>query len=318
MQPRNGVRVSGVKRIDNFFCLRKIAGDHRRRPENPCSAPSRPTPRPSQLPRPADGLLSRHAPLQPGRQPLDLLADHRRDVHHQQRIRNLDQHRDRSEHDEPRNELPQRHRVPAGVRDRPAHRPERRRHASGRTFGHLMERYDVLLTPTLAMLPLPPAEPATVDDAQSLSEVIDRSHRFSPSTAWFIATGQPAMSVPLYWDKRGCPSAVISQVRSPQSRCCFRLRRNSRGLRPGPIEDHRSPLAVRHRELSEGRSTAPASRRMPALRHDPSHTSRQSICGYLDKPIPAFTGETGYCMTGVPRAVHRARILRGAYAPPSR
>jgi amidase len=47
-----------------------------------------------------------------------------------------------------------------------------------------MERYDVLLTPTLAMpLPLPPAELATVDDAQSLSEVIDRSHRFSPFTA---------------------------------------------------------------------------------------------------------------------------------------
>ncbi|WP_017774990.1 hypothetical protein [Paraburkholderia kururiensis] len=49
-----------------------------------------------------------------------------------------------------------------------------------------MERYDVLLTPTLAMpppLPLPPAELATVDDAQSLSEVIDRSHRLSPFTA---------------------------------------------------------------------------------------------------------------------------------------
>ncbi|WP_175978678.1 amidase [Burkholderia sp. BCC1047] len=78
-------------------------------------------------------------------------------------------------------------------------------HALGRTFGRLMERYDVLLTPTLAMPPLAPAALATVDDAQSLSDVIDRSHRFSPFTAWFNATGQPAMSVPLYWDEQGLP-----------------------------------------------------------------------------------------------------------------
>lgn len=78
-------------------------------------------------------------------------------------------------------------------------------HALGRTFGRLMERYDVLLTPTLAMPPLAPAELATTDDTQSLSEVIDRSHRFSPFTAWFNATGQPAMSVPLYWDEHGLP-----------------------------------------------------------------------------------------------------------------
>ncbi|MBR8236038.1 amidase [Burkholderia sp. AU42008] len=78
-------------------------------------------------------------------------------------------------------------------------------HALGRTFGRLMERYDVLLTPTLAMPPLAPATLATMDDAQSLSDVIDRSHRFSPFTAWFNATGQPAMSVPLYRDEQGLP-----------------------------------------------------------------------------------------------------------------
>ncbi|MEK7891148.1 amidase [Burkholderia contaminans] len=78
-------------------------------------------------------------------------------------------------------------------------------HALGRTFGELMKRYDVLLTPTLAMPPLASSAFATVDDSQSLSEIIDRSHRFSPFTAWFNATGQPAMSVPLYWDERGLP-----------------------------------------------------------------------------------------------------------------
>ncbi|RQS26475.1 MULTISPECIES: amidase [unclassified Burkholderia] len=78
-------------------------------------------------------------------------------------------------------------------------------HALGRTFGRLMERYDVLLTPTLAMPPLAPAELATTDDTQSLRELVERSHRFSPFTAWFNATGQPAMSVPLYWDEQGLP-----------------------------------------------------------------------------------------------------------------
>lgn len=78
-------------------------------------------------------------------------------------------------------------------------------HSLGRTFGRLLERYDVLLTPTLAASPLSPAELAIEDEALSINDVIDRSHRFSPFTAWFNATGQPAMSVPLFWDNRGVP-----------------------------------------------------------------------------------------------------------------
>jgi amidase len=79
-------------------------------------------------------------------------------------------------------------------------------HALGRTLGRLTERYDVLLTPTLAMPPQAPAELAIADDETiSFEELIDRSHRFSPFTAWFNATGQPAMSVPLFWDDRGLP-----------------------------------------------------------------------------------------------------------------
>ncbi|TKC88674.1 amidase [Trinickia terrae] len=78
-------------------------------------------------------------------------------------------------------------------------------HALGRTFGRLMEHYDVLLTPTLAQPPLAPAALAIDDDRLTLADVIDRSHRFSPFTAWFNATGQPAMSAPLHWDERGLP-----------------------------------------------------------------------------------------------------------------
>ncbi|GLU30433.1 amidase [Trinickia caryophylli] len=78
-------------------------------------------------------------------------------------------------------------------------------HALGRTFGRLMERYDLLLMPTLATPPLSPAKLAIGDDTLLLSDVIERSHRFSPFTAWFNATGQPAMSVPLFWDEHGLP-----------------------------------------------------------------------------------------------------------------
>ncbi|WP_080420540.1 amidase [Burkholderia ubonensis] len=78
-------------------------------------------------------------------------------------------------------------------------------HALGRTFAHLMEHHDLLLTPTLASPPLPHAALAVDDEGTTLGELIDQSHRFSPFTAWFNATGQPAMSVPLYWDGSGLP-----------------------------------------------------------------------------------------------------------------
>lgn len=105
-----------------------------------------------------------------------------------------------------------------------------------------MERYDVLLTPTLAMLPLPPAAPATVDDAQSLSEVIDRSHRFSPFTAWFNATGQPAMSVPLYWDEKGLPVGSHFAGAFAAESLLFSLAAQLE--RAAPWSDRRPPISV--------------------------------------------------------------------------
>ncbi|WP_395065811.1 amidase [Paraburkholderia silvatlantica] len=78
-------------------------------------------------------------------------------------------------------------------------------HALGRTFGRIMERYDLLLTPTLALPPVSPAELNVGDDTASIADVIERSHRFSPITTWFNATGQPAMSVPLFWSEQGLP-----------------------------------------------------------------------------------------------------------------
>jgi amidase len=77
-------------------------------------------------------------------------------------------------------------------------------HAFGRRMAALMQRYDLILTPTMAQ---PPARigSLTVRDEQSITELIHTFHGFSPFTALFNASGQPAMSVPLHWNAAGLP-----------------------------------------------------------------------------------------------------------------
>lgn len=77
-------------------------------------------------------------------------------------------------------------------------------HAFGRQMAHLLSRYDVLLTPTLAKAPQKLGS-FDMDDSNSFGDVIERFHSFSPFTSLFNASGQPAMSVPLYWSAKGLP-----------------------------------------------------------------------------------------------------------------
>lgn len=63
--------------------------------------------------------------------------------------------------------------------------------------------YDVLLTPTLAEPPVPLKTFAVT--AEDPLAVIDRAWNFAPFTALANATGQPAMSVPLFWNDTGLP-----------------------------------------------------------------------------------------------------------------
>lgn len=96
-----------------------------------------------------------------------------------------------------------------------------------RYFGGFFRDYDVLLTPTLA---LPPVEIGSMKPKgfelkvmqllerlnaggiiKSLADVDDLAgevFRFIPFTPPFNFTGQPAMSVPLYWNSRGLPVGV--------------------------------------------------------------------------------------------------------------
>jgi amidase len=77
-------------------------------------------------------------------------------------------------------------------------------HAFGRRMAHLLQEYDLILTPTLAK---PPLEIGTCgfDDSNTMADVINRFHSFSPFTALWNASGQPAMSVPLHWSPSGLP-----------------------------------------------------------------------------------------------------------------
>jgi len=78
-------------------------------------------------------------------------------------------------------------------------------HALGRQLAVFMQNYDVILTPTLTREPVPIGELDLQDDSMSLEELIERFHSYSPFTALFNASGQPAMSVPLYWSAGGLP-----------------------------------------------------------------------------------------------------------------
>ena len=70
----------------------------------------------------------------------------------------------------------------------------------------LWETYDVVLTPALAERPVPIGEiDACSDDPW---EDFRRSGQFTPYTAMFNVTGQPAISVPLFHGDDGLPTAV--------------------------------------------------------------------------------------------------------------
>ncbi|MCQ4080027.1 amidase [Streptomyces sp. RB6PN25] len=70
----------------------------------------------------------------------------------------------------------------------------------------LLSTYDVILTPTLAQ---PPARVGGLrDDADPGAEFAGLA-AFTPFTPLYNATGQPSVSVPLYWNAAGLPIGVM-------------------------------------------------------------------------------------------------------------
>ena len=73
-----------------------------------------------------------------------------------------------------------------------------------RRIAALFEKYDVLLTPTLGRASAAPSAPLTTPPDDPTFRVAPL-WPFCPFTPFFNATGQPAMSVPLYWNAAGLP-----------------------------------------------------------------------------------------------------------------
>jgi Asp-tRNA(Asn)/Glu-tRNA(Gln) amidotransferase A subunit family amidase len=99
---------------------------------------------------------------------------------------------------------------------------------------------DVLLTPTLALPPVPIGW--TFEDADGDPHVaFDRQLLFTPFTAVVNVTGQPAMSVPLYWSDDGLPIGVQLIGKPFAEATLFRLAAQLEQARPWI--DRRPPVS---------------------------------------------------------------------------
>jgi amidase len=99
-----------------------------------------------------------------------------------------------------------------------------------RRIAQFMNHYDLLLTPVLAEPPVPLGTfNATPEDAMA---GMKRSGLFSPFTAIQNMTGQPAMSVPLYWNTEGLPIGVQFAARYGDEATLFRLAAQLEAARP--------------------------------------------------------------------------------------
>ena len=122
---------------------------------------------------------------------------------------------------------------------------------TARDVGRFFERYDLLLTPTLAQPPLPIGSFNPTLAEQIALNVInwleagwlfhalgiigplaDKVYGFMPYTPLFNITGQPAMSVPLYWNSAGLPIGMQFAARYGDEATLFRLAGQLERTRP--------------------------------------------------------------------------------------
>ena len=92
-------------------------------------------------------------------------------------------------------------------------------HQVGLAMAKFQEKYDVILSPTLAKPPILLGLLSLDDPARFGKEVGE----FSPYTALYNVTGQPSMSVPLHWTNDGLPVGVMFSGRFGDEGTLFRL-----------------------------------------------------------------------------------------------
>jgi len=69
----------------------------------------------------------------------------------------------------------------------------------------ILNGYDAMLSPTLALPPVPVGYFDEVEPAENF----ERQKRFTPYTALYNLSGQPAVSLPLHWNDAGLPIGVM-------------------------------------------------------------------------------------------------------------
>ncbi len=99
-----------------------------------------------------------------------------------------------------------------------------------RALATFFEGCDVFLCPTLCMPPLRIGEIDTM--AEDLSDIAPLLRRYIPGTSMFNMSGQPAMSVPLAWNKAGLPLGMMFAARFGDEATLFRLAGQLEQARP--------------------------------------------------------------------------------------
>jgi amidase len=99
-----------------------------------------------------------------------------------------------------------------------------------RTLAEFIETCDVFLCPTLCAPPVKIGELNTM--SSDLSHIGPILHRYMPATSMFNMSGQPAMSVPLAWNKAGLPLGMMFSARLGDEATLFRLAGQLEQTRP--------------------------------------------------------------------------------------
>ncbi len=99
-----------------------------------------------------------------------------------------------------------------------------------RDMGRFMVKYDAWLTPTLAEPPLPLG--AFDSPPSNPLRGFDRAVEYVPFTPIANATGQPGMSVPLFWNSEGLPVGTHFFGRFGEEDLLFRLAAQLEAARP--------------------------------------------------------------------------------------
>jgi amidase len=99
-----------------------------------------------------------------------------------------------------------------------------------RDIARFFLKYDVWLTPTLSEPPLPLG--SFDSPPENPLQGLRRAEQFVPFTPICNATGQPAMSIPLYWNPEGLPVGVHFIGRFGDEATLFRLAAQLESARP--------------------------------------------------------------------------------------